>query len=80
MARHGCYVTLEFGSYRTRDLFDVVLRDHRAWKSGDPVAIRSSVAAMKAHFCPQDVYWRELVLVKARQVIQQAIEGLIHDR
>jgi len=80
MARHGCYVTLEFGSYRTRDLFDVVLRDHRAWKSGEPVAIRSSAVAMKAHFYPQDVYWRELVLVKARQVIQQAIEGLIHDR
>lgn len=80
MAEHGCYVTLEFGTYRTRDLFDAVLQDHRSWKSGDPRAIRSSAAAMKAHFCPADVYWRELVLIKARQVIQQAIDGLVHDR
>jgi hypothetical protein len=80
MAQHGCYVTLEFGSYRTQDLFDVVLRDHRVWKAGDPAAISSSAAAMKAHFCPDDVYWRELVLIKSRQVIQQALEGLVHDR
>ncbi len=80
MAQHGCYVTLEFGSYRTQDLFDVVLQDHRAWKSGDPAAISSSAAAMKAHFCPDDAYWRELALVKARQVIQQAVDGLVHGR
>jgi hypothetical protein len=80
MAQHGCYVTLEFGSYRTQDLFDVVLQDHRAWKTGDTVAISNSAEAMKAHFCPDDVYWRELVLIKARQVIQQAIEGLVHDQ
>jgi hypothetical protein len=80
MAQHGCYVTLEFGSYRTQDLFDVVLQDHRSWKSGNSRAISASAAAMKAHFCPADVYWRELVLVKSRQVIQQAIEGLNHDQ
>lgn len=78
MAEHGCYVTLEFGTYRTQDLFDTVLQDHRSWKSGDPRAIRNSAEAMKAHFCPADVYWRELVLVKARQVFQQALEGLVH--
>jgi hypothetical protein len=79
MQNHGCFVTLEFGTYPTQDLFDVVLDDHRAWKSGDDQAMRKSADAMKKHFYPQDVYWRELVLVKGRQVVQQAMDGLQHD-
>jgi len=79
MQDHGCFVTLEFGTYPTQDLFDVVLDDHRAWKSGDQQAMEKSADAMKKHFYPQDVYWRELVLVKGRQVVQQAIDGLQHD-
>ncbi|MGB5397753.1 MAG: DUF2817 domain-containing protein [Gammaproteobacteria bacterium] len=78
MASAGCYVTLEFGSYPTQVLFDVVLQDHRSWKSGDARAKAASARDMLAHFCPQDVYWRELVLVKARQVFQQALDGLTH--
>ncbi len=79
MQDHGCFVTLEFGTYPTQDLFDVVLDDHRAWKSGDQQAITKNADAMKKHFYPQDVYWRELVLVKSRQVVQQAMDGLQHD-
>ena len=79
MTSAGCYVTLEFGSYPTQALFDVVLEDHRSWKSGDTEAKTNSALAMKQHFCPQDVFWRELVLVKARQVFQQALDGLAHD-
>ncbi len=78
MAERGCFVTLEFGSYSTDALFDVVLQDHRSWKSGDAQAKVKAGRAMRAHFCPQDGYWRELVLVKSRQVIQQALDGLQH--
>lgn len=79
MTQHGCYITLEFGSYPTQALFDVVIEDHRSWKSGEQAAKESSARAMAEHFCPEDSYWRELVLVKARQVIEQAIFGLEHD-
>jgi hypothetical protein len=41
--------------------------------------MKKSAVAMKNHFYPQDVYWRELVLVKGRQVVQQAMDGLQHD-
>jgi hypothetical protein len=79
MDEHGCFITLEFGTFATQDLFDVVLADHRAWKSADLQAKSRSADAMKQHFCPNDVNWRELVLVKARQVLQQAMDGLQHE-
>ncbi|MCF7847310.1 MAG: M14 family metallopeptidase [Kiritimatiellales bacterium] len=79
MQNRGCFVTLEFGTYPIQNLFDVVLNDHCIWKTGDPEAIRKSAAAMREHFCPADGYWRELVLLKARQVIRQALNGLNHE-
>ncbi|MDH5471313.1 MAG: M14 family metallopeptidase [Gammaproteobacteria bacterium] len=79
MTQRGCFVTLEFGSYRTQALFDVILNDHRCWKAGNQQDIIESAKAMKEHFCPADSYWRELVLIKARQVIQQAVDGLHYD-
>lgn len=79
MTSEGCFVTLEFGSYPVEALFNVLLDDHAAWKSGDRKRICCSAAAMREHFCPEDPCWRELVLVKGRQVIQQAIEGLANE-
>lgn len=76
MQERGCFVTLEFGTYPVEALFEVVLEDHRSWKSGNPAAKAASTAAMREHFCPADACWRELVLVKARQVICQAMDGL----
>ncbi len=78
MQQQGCFITLEFGSYPTDALFEVILQDHRSWKSGDAIAKQHSGKAMLEHFCPADIYWRELILVKSRQVIQQAITGLQH--
>ena len=37
-----------------------------------------SALAMKEHFCPHDNYWRDLVLLKSRQLVQQAMDGLQH--
>lgn len=78
MAERGCCVTLEFGSYATERLFEVILQDHRVWQQADTEAITASAKAMFEHFCPEDSYWRELVLIKSRQVIQQALDGLHH--
>jgi hypothetical protein len=79
MQTHGCFVTLEFGTYSLQNLFDTVLDDHLAWKSGDPQPIAASAAAMREHFCPADGYWRELVLLKGRQTVRMALKGISHD-
>lgn len=77
MEQRGCFVTLEFGSYGIDSLFDVLLQEHHDWNLNGPLAIdHPASAAMREHFCPSDVYWRELVLVKARQVLHQALVGL----
>lgn len=77
MNDESCYVTLEFGSFSTDRLFEVLLRDHQLW--AEPAAIdlrRQHGLAMLRHFCPSDRAWREMVLFRARQVIAQALAGL----
>ncbi|MDH5424318.1 MAG: M14 family metallopeptidase [Gammaproteobacteria bacterium] len=76
MQKRGCFVTLEFGTYSTDNLFAVVIDNHLSWRSAKREAIEKSTEAMKAHFSPSDINWQELVLVKARQTIQQAFDGL----
>ena len=36
-----------------------------------------SAADMRHHFCPDDPLWRESVLFRSRQVITQALNGLV---
>jgi hypothetical protein len=74
----SCYVTLEFGSYGTEALFDVLLDDHRLWAQPtlSEVERHQQAKAMLRHFCPDDVIWRELVLFRSRQVIAQAMAGI----
>lgn len=79
MQQIGCFVTLEFGTYSTDKLFTTILNDQVAWHGKIASTIQASSKAMRAHFYPDDPYWRELCLVKARQVIQQAIIGLKND-
>ena len=74
MGSSSCFVTLEFGTYATDALFDVLLEEHRQWASGDRDS--ACVAAMRDHFCPDDSQWRTQVLARAAQVIQQALNGL----
>jgi len=77
MGDSGCYVTLEFGSYSTEQLFDTLLRDHKLWAGKDNDAERiAHRQVMNRHFCPADPAWRELVLFRGRQVIGQALTGL----
>jgi hypothetical protein len=77
MNERSCYITLEFGTYPTRQLFEVLLRDHQLWaQAGNEPARREHSRLMRQHFCPNDKAWKEMVLFRARQVISQALRGL----
>lgn len=78
MDGQSCYITLEFGTYPTEELFGVLLQDHQRWSQGSMAAgdQAANAANMQRHFCPADPAWRELVLFRARQVINQAWQGL----
>ncbi len=82
MPAGSCYTTLEYGTYETRELFDVLLADHRFWaEHGAAAASHPERAAlvehMQAHFCPDNPEWRRQVLLQARDTIRQAMEGLL---
>jgi len=82
MPAGSCYITLEYGTYTTQELFDVLLADHRFWAehgtaAPDHPARPALVDRMRAHFCPDAPEWRRLVLLQARRSIRQAMEGLL---
>lgn len=77
MDERSCYVTLEFGTYSTDQLFEVLLLDHKLWAQfqNEDARLAHSLK-MRQHFCPNDTGWQEMVLVRARQVIAQALQGV----
>jgi hypothetical protein len=82
MQDDSCFITLEFGTLTTENLFDVLLRDHRfrARHGTQPVDhpdFPALIAALCSHFCPADPVWRSQVLQRARSVIDRALEGLL---
>ncbi len=79
MNAHSCFLTLEFGSYNTDELFTRVIEDHLQWRRSGKAALAAgepltTAAAMLEHFCPADPYWRAAVLWRALQVVRQALE------
>ncbi|MDP2901518.1 MAG: DUF2817 domain-containing protein [Methylovulum sp.] len=77
MNQRSCYITLEFGTYPTHELFEVLLQDHLLWSQADnEEAKRGHRNLMRHHFCPDDKAWQEMVLFRARQVILQALRGV----
>lgn len=73
----SCCITLEFGTYRTRELFEILLKDHLLWAMTDNDDARAQHAqVMQNYFCPQDRAWRELVLFRSQQVLDQALTGV----
>lgn len=77
MNKRSCYITLEFGSFSTDQLFEVLLRDHQLWaQQGNSQARLAHRKRMRHHFCPDDQAWQEMVLFRARQVIAQALRGV----
>ena len=77
MNDRSCFVTLEFGTYSTDQLFDVIQRDHQLWaQSGNDLERLEHSQLMRQHFNPDDQAWREMVLFRGRQVISQALKGI----
>ena len=77
MDENSCYITLEFGTFSTDQLFEVLLQDHQLWAQADNQAARlAHSACMRRHFYPADPAWREMVIFRARQVIAQALRGV----
>lgn len=77
MNKNSCYITLEFGTFNTDQLFEVLLRDHQLWAGKNNVRSRHEHSKlMQRHFCPDDQAWREMVLFRGRQVISQAMRRL----
>lgn len=77
MNKRSCYITLEFGTFSTDQLFEILLRDHQLWAQSDnePARLEHS-KIMRRHFCPNDQAWQEMVLFRARQVIAQGLQGV----
>ena len=77
MNERSCYITLEFGTFSTDQLFEILLRDHQLWaQAGNEQARLEHSKVMLHHFCPNDQAWQEMVLFRARQVIVQALSGI----
>ncbi|WP_333876853.1 DUF2817 domain-containing protein [Methylobacter sp.] len=77
MNKRSCYVTLEFGTFSTDQLFEILLRDHQLWaQSGNEQDRLEHSKIMRRHFCPSDQAWQEMVLFRARQVIAQGLQGV----
>jgi hypothetical protein len=77
MNERSCYITLEFGTFRTGQLFEILLRDHHLWAQPDNKQARLEHSkVMRRHFCPDEQAWQEMVLFRARQVIAQGLRGV----
>jgi hypothetical protein len=77
MNSNSCYITLEFGTYPTANLFNVLIDDHLIWaQPHDKETLMRQQQAMLKHFYPTDKAWRQLLLFRSRQVFLQAMQGL----
>ena len=80
MDQRSCFITLEFGTFSTDHLFEILLRDHRLWAQENNQAERLAHSQiMKRHFCPAEAAWQEMLLFRGRQVITQAWLGCFTD-
>ena len=79
MQEKGCYLTLEFGTYATSELFDVLCQDHLFWRTGTPQNLQDKHylpvrESMLKHFCPRDLIWQQAVVFKAWQVMNRVVD------
>ncbi|MDH5182048.1 MAG: M14 family metallopeptidase [Gammaproteobacteria bacterium] len=73
------FVTLEFGTYSVAEMFNVLRRDHILhrspvdWTAPETQQVK---AAIRKFFYPEQPDWQEMILLRGRQVIRQALQGL----
>lgn len=74
------FVTLEFGTYPTDAMFEVLRDDHILHRDGPPDwgagETRRIKAAIRHHFHPDTRDWKEMVLCRSAQVLAQALDGV----
>ena len=74
-----CFVTLEFGTYDIERMFEALRRDHflhRTAVDWDAPSTRSVKQDIRQVFYPESADWQEMVLMRGRQCVQQALKGL----
>jgi len=74
-----CFVTLEFGTYSVEQMFNVLRQDHVLHRSPfdwDDPRIQAIKQRMRDNFYPATADWQEMVLLRGRQVIGQALLAL----
>ena len=83
MGERGSFVTLEFGTYTADAMLNVLIDEQRYYRQcrdgqlkRDPT--QGNVAALRDFFYPQDRNWQQSVLLRARQVVSLALEGMAH--
>ncbi|MBQ0754835.1 MAG: DUF2817 domain-containing protein [Gammaproteobacteria bacterium] len=80
MNHESCFVTLEFGTYSIDSLFNSLLEDHRLHANPNidwhTEACQKTKQKLMQHFYPNDPQWQEMVLLRGRQIIRLALEGL----
>lgn len=74
------FIALEFGTYPFDEMMQALRADHWlhargevAWQNEETRRIK---VAIRRHFNPDTSVWQEMVLVRSRQCIRQAIAGL----
>ena len=84
MQESGCFLTLEFGTYGTANLFEVIFADHQRWRKYNQAELTTlqrqiQQQSMVEHFCPDNVMWQQAVLFRAWQVFTCCIKGFSGD-
>ncbi len=71
-------VTVEFGTYPVRQVLDALLADNWLHLHGDPDSElgRAIKADTRKRLYPDEDDWKELVWVRARQILRRAAHGL----
>ncbi len=71
-------VTVEFGTYPVREVLDALLADNWLHLHGDPDSAlgRAIKADIRKRLYPDEDDWKELVWVRARQILRRAAQGL----
>lgn len=83
MQDKGFFLTLEFGSYGSAALFEVLLSDHVYWREHEPSSANEAEyqfyrERMIEHFCPNNLLWQQAVLFKAWQIFERLIHSIKH--
>lgn len=74
---HGCYVTLEFGTYPAAQMVPVLQEENYCWQKPVSASRKSSLQQrLRDYFFPDRQDWKEMVLFRSIQVMTQALNGL----